>query len=128
MNKPLSLIIFLLVLSDMQAQLPETDIWLFKLDKDKQKNLVAGKALNITNRKGYDNQPSFSNDGKRIFYVSIKEDKQADIYYYDLKKKKNIQLAYSAESEYSPVQTINGKYISCVVVEKDSAQKIHFLD
>jgi hypothetical protein len=128
MNKPLSLVIFFFLLSKVQAQLPETDLWLFKLQTDKQKNLVATKPINITNRKGYDNQPSFSNDGKRIYYSSIKEDKQADIYYYDLKKKKNIQLAYSAESEYSPVQSANGKFITCVVVEKDSSQKIHFLD
>src|SRR3954470_12234963 len=128
MNKPLSLVIFFFLLSKVQAQLPETDLWLFKLQTDKQKNLVATKPINITNRKGYDNQPSFSNDGKRIYYSSIKEDKQADIYYYDLKKKKNIQLAYSAESEYLPVQSANGKFITCVVVEKDSSQKIHFLD
>ena len=38
---------------------------------------------NITNRNGYDNQPSFSADGRGVLYTSIR-DGQADTYYYDI--------------------------------------------
>ena len=41
--------------------------------------------VNITNRSGYDNQPSFSKDEKSIYFTSIRNDKQADIYLYNIK-------------------------------------------
>lgn len=127
MKKPLS-ILFLLVAYLVQAQMPNTDLWLFKIETNKQKQPAVTNPLNITKREGYDNQPSFSSDAKRIYYVSVRDDKQADIYYYDIKGKKNIQLSKTKESEYSPVITPDEKYISSVVVEKDSAQRIHFIN
>lgn len=39
-----------------------------------------------------------------------------------------MRLTRSKESEYSPVQTENGKLITAVVVEADSSQKIHYVD
>jgi Tol biopolymer transport system component len=36
---------------------------------------------------GYDNQPTFSVDGKSILYVVIDSTKQADIYQYNIGKK-----------------------------------------
>lgn len=111
----------------MQAQLPETDVWLFKLSKDKSANVILSEPLNITKRKGYDNQPSFSRDGKTIYYVSVREDQQADIYKYQISSKKITRLTITPESEYSPVQTEDGNFINSVVVEKDSAQRIHYI-
>lgn len=105
------------------AQLPETDIWLFKLEKKEGKYVYANR-LNITNRVGYDNQPSFTKDDKAILYVCIDSTKQADIYQYDLKTKKRINLTNSQVSEYSPTIIPNGLGFSCVVVEADSAQRI----
>jgi hypothetical protein len=112
----------------LKAQMPETDLWLFKIEKDKTGQHKLKEGVNITNRNGYDNQPSFSMDGKKIFYVSVREDKQADIYYYDLKGKKNVQLTKSKESEYSPVLSPDGRHLSSVVVETDSAQRIHLIN
>lgn len=105
------------------AQLPETDIWLFKLEK-KEGKYAYGNPLNITNRKGYDNQPIFTNDDKAVFYVSIDSSNQADIYKYDIKSKKRTNLTNSQVSEYSPTMLANGSGFSCVVVETDSAQRI----
>lgn len=129
MRKKFSLIIasFLSIL--VQAQMPDTDIWLFKIQADKENKLTVKGGKNITERVGYDNQPTFSNDGKRIYYSSVREDKQADIFYYDLKTKKNVRLTTSiTESEFSPIDTDNGKFISTVTVEADSAQRIHFMN
>lgn len=105
------------------AQLPETDLWLFKL-KTEDKKLILGDGKNITSRKGYDNQPFFTPDNKSILYVSIREDNQADVYRYDIGKAQAFQLTKTKESEYSPNYTPDGKSVSCVVVEKDSTQRL----
>jgi hypothetical protein len=115
--------ISLLFINHVSAQLPETDLWLFKIKTEKDK-LIPGEGKNITNRKGYDNQPSFTPDNKSILYVSIREDKQADVYRYDLGKQQSVQLTKTKESEYSPNYTPDCKSISCVVVEADSTQRL----
>lgn len=105
------------------GQLPETDIWLFKLEKKEGKYLYT-KPLNITNRIGYDNQPAFTNDDKSILYVCIDSTNQADIYKYEIKSKKRTNLTQSQVSEYSPTILPNGLGFSTVVVEADSTQRI----
>ncbi len=109
------------------AQIPNSDLWLFSI-KSLNGNFELKNPININNREGYDNQPSFSEDSKKLFYVSIKEDNQADIYFYDIKKKQNIRFTNTTENEYSPTQTPNSDFISTVVVEKDSSQRIHLLN
>jgi hypothetical protein len=128
MKSSLSILISIFFITQISAQMPDTDVWLFKLIPDKTKRLFPDKGLNITNRKGYDNQPSFSNDGKTIYYVSVREDKQADVYAYEIGSKKINQLTKSKESEYSPVQTPDGKLITVVMVEADSSQRVHFIN
>lgn len=120
-------LLFLLVCINVcNAQLPNTDLWLFSI-KNEKGNLSLEKGENITKREGYDNQPSFTEDGKGIYYVSIKEDKQADVYVYNIGSKKSVQLTKTIESEYSPALTPNKKSIGCVMVLKDSAQVIYAL-
>lgn len=105
------------------AQMPETDIWLFKIKKKEGKCSYYGP-LNITNRTGYDNQPTFSSDGKSVIYVSVDSSKQADVYQYSISKKTRINLTRSEVSEYSPTILPGCNGFSAVVVEKDSAQRI----
>lgn len=112
----------------MQAQMPDTDIWLFKLERDKEQRPVLKEGRNLTARKGYDNQPNFSQDGKRMYFSSVRENEQADIYICELKTGKIKPFTMSPESEYSPTLYGDGRLISTVVVEKDSTQRIHFLD
>lgn len=124
MWKLLKILIFVtLSVVEVSAQLPETDLWLFKL-KLEDKQLILGEGKNITSRKGYDNQPCFTPDNKSILYVSIREDNQADVYRYDIGKGLSFQITKTKESEYSPNYTPNGKSISCVVVEADSTQRL----
>lgn len=116
--------LFSLCLSaNLIAQIPETDVWLFKIIK-KDNNLLPAQPLNITNRVGYDNQPTFTEDGKSILYVSIDSTKQADIYQYNISKKNRVNLTNSDVSEYSPTVMPDNSGFSCVVVEKDSSQRI----
>ncbi len=105
------------------SQLPETDIWLFKLEK-KDRKYIYTKHLNINNRPGYDNQPVFTADGKSVIYVSIDESKQADLYQYSISKKTHVNLTKSQVSEYSPTIMPDGSGLSSVVVEKDSSQRL----
>ncbi len=127
MNKKYSILFFVLTSYFLRSQIPDTEIWLFKLEKTKTE-LKLKEPKNINKRPGYDNQPSFSNDSKKIYFVSICEDKQADIYTYDIGNEKTIQLTRTKESEYSPVLTSDGKHLNSVVVESDSAQRIHFIN
>ncbi len=106
--------------------MPETDLWLAELDTKfpgKIKTIV-----NITNRPGYDNQPSFSKNGKLIYFTSIHQDKQADVYACAVKSKKITQLTKTKESEYSPNETPFGNSMSVVAVLQDSSQVIQLLD
>lgn len=105
------------------GQMPETDIWLFKIEKKEGKYLYTNP-LNITHRAGYDNQPTFNSDGKSILYVLIDSTKQADVYHYSISKKTSVNLTKSQVSEYSPTIIPSGLGFSSVVVEKDSAQRV----
>lgn len=109
------------------AQLPDTDIWLFNVKKEKGVYSLE-KGVNITARKGYDNQPSFSDDGKLIYYVSIREDNQADICTYNTGSKKTIRFTNSKISEYSPMVSPIKKVLTCVAVLEDSSQVVLPLD
>lgn len=109
-----------------EAQLPETDIFLCTIKKESGKYIFS-KPENITNRKGYDNQPSFTKDGKKILFVSIRDTLQSDIFSYDIKTKSTSPVTSSRESEYSPAFTPNNRLISVVCVDADSGQRFYLL-
>lgn len=100
---------------------PETEIFLVELDLP---NRSVSVPTNITQHKGYDNQPSFTPDGKALLYTSMRENNQTDIYRYDLKTQQTTQLTSTAESEYSPIITPTGNYFSVIRVEKDQTQRL----
>ena len=122
-NKSFLLLLTLFVCPTL-AQVPDTDIFLCSLKFDNGK-FTFSPPENITNRVGYDNQPSFSPDGTTILYVSVVDSNQSDIYSYDIKSKKRNRLTSTRESEYSPVYTPDGKYISVVRVDADSGQRFY---
>ncbi len=127
MQLRLSIMLLIATAFPVCAQLPETDLVLFNLSVNKQQQAVVSQSLQITNRAGYDNQPSFSADEQSLYYVSVREDKQADVYVYTFKSKKTLALTHSSESEYSPTPNADGTMLNAVVVEKDSAQRIHYI-
>lgn len=114
----------LFVSSYLFCQLPDCDIWLLDI-KDSVGRISFHNPINITNRKGYDNQPTFSPDGKYILFSSQHDSAgQTDIYKYDLATKEITQFTHTPTSEYSPTFMPDGKNISVVMVEKDSAQRL----
>jgi Tol biopolymer transport system component len=78
----------------------------------------------VTNRKGYDNQPYFTPDGRSILYSAVHDSDQADIFRYDLASGVTTRITSTHESEYSPTLSPNGKFITVVRVELDSTQRI----
>jgi tricorn protease-like protein len=82
----------------------------------------------MTNRKGYDNQPAFTADGKGFYFVSINKDTtQSDIYKCDLTLRTVTRITHTATSEYSPMLTPDGEGLSVVRVDPDSGQRFYIL-
>ncbi len=106
-----------------KAQLPGTEVWLFDI-MDGKGTVSLENGRNISNHSGYDNQPSFSEDGKGMFFTAAQADGQTETMYFDLDSSKTERLTYTAESEYSPRGT-NKNTFQCVRVDKDSTQRIY---
>lgn len=85
---------------------------------------MVSKAVNITQRKGYDNQPSFTPDGKSLLYTSMREGEQTDIFRYDIQSKTTTQLTKTPEGEYSPTVTPDKGYFSVIRMEMDKTQRL----
>ena len=102
---------------------PDADIFLVDLTPEKQA-IQVGKPVNITQRKGYDNQPSFTPDGKSILYTSMRDDGQTDIYRFDLQSAATTQLTRTPEGEYSPTVTPDQGYFSVIRMELDKTQRL----
>jgi hypothetical protein len=69
--------------------------------------------LKISERAGYNNQPSFAPDGGGVFFSSS-DGNQTDIYFYDLKTQKTVRLTETGDSEYSPLVMPGGKEFSVI--------------
>ncbi|MEP6690634.1 MAG: hypothetical protein ABJD07_05720 [Gemmatimonadaceae bacterium] len=105
-----------------QSAPPSTDIFLATLAV-RGTTVTVGTPVNITHRDGYDNQPSFTPDGRAILYT-VRADSQTDIWRYELASKAATQLTHTAESEYSATVTPDGRGFSVIRVERDSTQRL----
>lgn len=107
-----------------QGPPPDPDIFLASLIRTGDK-VAVGAPVNITARAGYDNQPSFSPDGTSIFYTSVRADRQADIYRYDLDSRRTTRVTATApESEYSAAVIPGTQDLAFIRVERDSTQRL----
>ncbi len=102
-----------------------TDIFLVDISRDG--GVQFGTPTNVTDRPGYDNQPSFTPDGKAILYTSIRGD-QADIWIYDIAAGSNRAVTTTPESEYSAAVMPGGRTFSAIRVEMDSTQRLWQFD
>jgi hypothetical protein len=106
-----------------QTALPATDIYLVDM-KMKNGLIELGAPFKVTEWTGYDNQPMFLPDGKILFYTSIRDDGQADIYQYNITEKSTNRMTQTSESEFSPTMIPDAKFFSTIRVEKDSTQRL----
>ncbi|HEY7393649.1 MAG TPA: hypothetical protein VH559_02330, partial [Gemmatimonadaceae bacterium] len=118
-----SILVLLAAASTLGAQAPATDIFLAPLTMQGGRPVV-GAAVNITNVRGYDNQPSFTPDSRSILFTSNRDGRQTDIYRYDMASKSTTRVTTTTESEYSPTVMPGGRRFSVIRVEKDSMQRL----
>ena len=104
----------------------DTEVFLFNLSFNGERYSLS-KPQNISNNKGYDNQPHFSNDGQFLLYAGTIGE-QTDIFQYELSSGKKTQLTNTSGSEYSPTPTPDGKGFSCIILEKDGTQLLYRYD
>ena len=112
--------LFILVGTMANAQ-EGSDIYLFnfKIDKD---HFTLSNARNITNSAGYDNQPYFLPDGESLLYSSDDGFGQTDVYRYNFSSRSERRLTFTPGSEYSPTITPDGKFFSCIILERNGDQ------
>ena len=84
-----------------------SEIILFDV-KVKKGQVILSNPKNITNRKGYDNQPSFHRSESLAYYSSFNEEGRSDIKIYNYKTDETKALTQTQEREYSPTLTPDG--------------------
>jgi hypothetical protein len=114
------LTLLLPLLAALAAQAPpDTEIFLAPM-QTVSGAIEIGPAIDITNSPGYDNQPSFTPDGKGVLFTSVRGGgTQTDIYRYDIAAKQVSQVTATPESEYSATITPAGN-LSVIRVELDA--------
>src|SRR5437660_289375 len=115
-------LIALIIAATQAAPPPDTEIFLAPFHAA-DANPV-GRPQNISNSPGYDNQPSFSPDGRTIFFTSMRGGTQTDIYRYDIAAAAVTRVTDTPEGEYSPTVTPDGAHISVIRVEADGTQRL----
>jgi Tol biopolymer transport system component len=121
-------IILLFTYAKNFSQLPKTELFLANIEI--KNNLIKVKsAEKISNRIGYNNQPSFINKDEEILFTSdIEGDSKTHICNYNISAKKIKRLSITNTSEYSAQLLPNKKDFSVVMVEEDSTQRIWVFD
>jgi len=102
---------------------PDTEIFLAPLT-GRDGALVVGPPINITNGPGYDNQPSFTPDGRSILFTSTRGSKTTDIYSYALDGGAITRITNTPAGEYSPTVTPDGAHISVIRQDVDGTQEL----
>lgn len=111
----------------MQA-LGELELYMIDIEQTKS-TWNCSKPVNISRNAGYDNQPVFSPDNRFVYYVSMRESAQTDVYRYNIKDSSTMQITNTPESEYTPsIMPSDGKSIVVVRVEPDSTQRLWRFD
>ena len=125
-NKSRLVLIIILIFSSgytvKSQDVKTTEIWLVDLfNKDGQ--LSCGIPQKITDNDYYDNQPCFSADGRFVYFSSMPDTPQTDIFEYDTRTKISRRITNTPESEYQP-QPMPGKknLLSMIRVDEEKAQ------
>jgi hypothetical protein len=102
-----------------------SEIYIFELKQSKKGEWSLSDGRNVTNHKGYDNQPFFHPDEPLIYFSSFNEEGRSDLKSYNYKtlETKNITNTAS-EREYSPTVTPDKQFLSCIVQRDNNAQDL----
>ena len=116
-----------LCLAQILCAQPNTEIYLFDLNKDEEGNYDLISPFNISNNEGYDNQPSFWPDGKSILYARTVDGQTEIARYFIGTNKTNVITQTLQGSEYSPTPTPNGR-ISSIRLDTTGLQRLYSYD
>ena len=116
--------IFMLLISSFAFTQEATEIYLFDLIES-GKSFTIKNPINISKQTGYDNQPSFTEDGASILFTSFR-DGQSDIAIYDLEQELRSWLTDTPENEISPMAYPGKKKLfTCIRADKEESQKLY---
>ena len=116
--------ILFLVLS-LDAQLPSTEIYHFKIERSTEGiKLTEPQYMTGFNENGYNNQPLFFGDSVVYFTTDYYDSDQTEIAKFDLNNLTLTRITTTQESEYSPTPTPFDNSFSCVRVELNNIQTI----
>ncbi len=92
---------------------PSTDIYLGVLSLEVDTASVTN-LRNATDRRGYDNQPTFTADGGTVFYTSARDARQTDIYRLEVESGAIRQVTQTTASEFSATPFPSGEGFSAI--------------
>ena len=110
---------------------PDTDVWLAPVARTGD-TLRVGAPRNLTARPGYDNQPSFSHDGRTLWFTRrapnaraprADRDVQTDVWAYPLPAGTPRAVVETAESEYSTRRSTSGGFRSAAARRRGSCRR-----
>jgi len=128
MKKIIAFIGLVFISSISFGQIQSSEIWLIDLIQTEEK-VTAKNETRVTDNDHYDNQPCFSKDGSMIWYASMPDTAQSDLYSYNLKLKETKQVTNTPESEYQPFPIPFYKdKLSIIRVDADGAQRFYQID
>jgi WD40-like Beta Propeller Repeat len=87
-------------------------------------SISLSNSKNITNRKGYDNQPGFDPDMPIVYFSSFNDEGRSDIKTFNYKTNETKLFTKTPEREYSPTVTPDRNFISCIVQRDNNAQDL----
>src|SRR5437762_2383933 len=114
---------FLILSCVVSTAQSSTEIFLFDMKVVADK-VILSKGVNITNHKGYDNQPFFDPSQPIIYYSSFDDSDRSDIKFYNYSTKQTANLTRTKEREYSPTVTPDGNFVSCIIQRDNGAQDL----
>jgi len=114
-------ILALLFVSNLLFAQNGTEIFLLDISESGG-TITLSNPKNITNRRGYDNQPFFHPNQPLLYYTAM-QDGQTDIWSYNLKTGVGLQITNTIDSEYSPTVTPDKKHLSCIVQRKSNGDQ-----
>jgi hypothetical protein len=110
-------LIILLIVPMLVFSQGGSEIFLFDMEV-KGKTVTLSNPVNISNHKGYDNQPFFSLREPILYFTSDRDTSNTDIKVYNYQTGALTFLTKTPENEYSPTVTPDGKFISCIIARK----------
>jgi hypothetical protein len=101
-----------------------TEIYLFDLKYSKKGEWSISGGKNITNHKGYDNQPFFHPEEPIVYFTSFNDDGRADLKSFNYKTNETRSITSTLEREYSPTVTPDKQFLSCIIQRDNGAQDL----